>query len=418
MGNLSDTAGRRPVYVLCFFIYFCANIGLAIQRNYWVLLAFRALQSTGISATIALSNAVAADIVTSAERGTYLGIASLGSILGPVLGPTLGGLISEYWSWYGIFWVLAILSGFVFVAMLLFFPETCRHVVGDGSIPPPSWSRSLLNILSDRRKRREGINMEEEYTRRDELSKKRRIRFPNPLTTLRLLFELPTSLILLANGVSYGAYYAVTSSMPAEFAAIYGLNNLQIGLTYIPIGLGTILSSFTNGWAVDWNFKRIAAKNGSMPRVKNGKQDLTMFPVERARLQIAIPSSITAAICIAAYGWLLHYEGPLWAAIVFLFFIGYFMTASYNVMNILIVDLNYDTPATATAANNLLRCFIGAAATAAIIPLLEFIGRGKSYTIVAGIWMGITPLSILVYWFGLKWRQVRDARKAGDIEAR
>jgi MFS family permease len=85
MGNLSDTAGRRPVYVLCFGIYLFANIGLAIQRNYWVLLGFRALQSTGISATIALSNAVAADTVTSAERGTYLGIASLGTILGPAL---------------------------------------------------------------------------------------------------------------------------------------------------------------------------------------------------------------------------------------------------------------------------------------------------------------------------------------------
>ncbi|KAL9105956.1 MAG: hypothetical protein Q9227_008949 [Pyrenula ochraceoflavens] len=416
MGNLSDTAGRRPVYVLCFSVYLCANIGLAIQRNYWVLLAFRALQSTGISATIALSNAVAADTVTSAERGTYLGIASLGSILGPALGPTLGGLISEYWGWYGIFWVLAIASGCVFTAILLFYPETCRQIVGNGSIPPPSWNRSLLNIMSEHRKRKQGIDMAEEYALREELLQKRRIRFPNPLTTLRLLFELPTSLILLANGISYGAYYTVTSGVPAQFAEIYGLNDLQLGLTYIPIGLGTVISSFTNGWAIDWNFQRIAAQNGGMPPIKKGKQDLSDFPIERARLQLAVPAAVTAATSIAVYGWLLHYEAPLKFSIALLFLIGYFMTATYNIMNLLIVDLNYDTPATATAANNLVRCFIGAASTAGIIPLLNLIGRGRSYTIVAGIWTGATPLSMLVYWFGMQWRQERNAKKAENVE--
>ena len=408
--------GRRPVYLLCFGIYLCANIGLALQRNYWVLLAFRALQSTGISATIALSNAVAADTVTSAERGTYLGIASLGSILGPALGPTLGGLISKYWGWYGIFWVLAALSGFVLVFMLLFFPETCRKIVGNGSIPPPALSRSLLNVLSDRRKRKQGINAEEDYARCDELSQKRRIRFPSPLTTLRLLFELPTSLVLLANGISYGAFYAITSSVPSQFAAIYGLNDLQIGLTYIPIGLGTIISSFTTGWALDRNFKRIAAQNGGTPSIKNSKQDLTTFPIERARLQLAIPSLIIAAVKVAGYGWHLHYEGPLWVAIIFLFAIGYTMTASYNVMNVLIVDLNYDTPATATAANNLVRCFIGAVATAVIVPLLDSLGRGRTYMIVAGVLVGSTPLSLIVYRFGMQWRRERDEGKASHIE--
>lgn len=411
MGNLSDTVGRRPVYLLCFSIYLCANIGLALQRNYWVLLGFRALQSTGISATIALSNAVAADTVTSAERGTYLGIASLGSILGPALGPSMGGVISKYWGWYGIFWILAALSAFVFVTMLLFFPETCRKIVGDGSIPPPVLSRSLLNVITDRRKRKQGIDLREQYRRRDHLSQERRIRFPNPITTLRLLFEFPTSLVLVANGISFGAFYAITSSVPSQFAAIYGLNDLQIGLTYIPIGLGTIISSFTTGWALDRNFKRMAAENGGIPCIKNGKQDLSAFPIERARLQLAIPSMIVASIKVAGYGWHLHNEGPLWISIIFLFTIGYTMTASYNVMNVLIVDLNYDAPATATAANNLVRCFIGAIATAGIMPLLDTLGRGMTFTIVAVILLASTPLSLMVYWRGMRWRERKDEAK-------
>ena len=411
MGNLSDTAGRRPVYVLCFAIYIFANIGLALQRNYWALLAFRALQSTGISATVALSNAVAADTVTSAERGMYLGIASLGGVLGPALGPTLGGVLSQYFGWQAIFWFLAIFATVFFIPLVLFYPETCRKIVGNGSIPPPSWNRSLLNYLDKRRKDQAGIDTRQDNCLRDTLARKRQIRFPNPLRTLRLLFELPTSTVLLSNGIGYAAYYTVTSSVPSQWALIYRLNDFQLGLVYIPIGLGTIISSFTNGWIVDRNFRRIALRDG-IPGLKGGKLDLSDFLIEQARLQIAIPMAILAAISIAIYGWVIHEELPIAVPLVLLFLIGYFMTASYNVMNVLIVDLNYDTPASATAANNLVRCFLGAAATAGITPLLEAYGRRLSFGIVAGAWIACIPLSMVVYWRGAKWRKRRDAAKS------
>ncbi|THW77364.1 citrate synthase, partial [Aureobasidium pullulans] len=415
MGNLSDTAGRRPVYILCFGIYLISNVGLALQRDYWSLLTFRAVQSTGISATISLSNAVAADTVTSAERGTYLGIASLGSLLGPTLGPTLGGLITKQWGWHGIFWLLATLSGCMFVLITLLFPETCRQVVGDGSIPPPKWNRSVLNVLADRRKRREGLDVDDELNHRGRKSRKP-IQFPNPLTTVRLIFELPTSLLLISNGVGYASYYAVTSSVPAMFAEIYGLDVVQLGLSYIPISLGTICSAVTTSWIIDYNFSRLAAQNGGMPSIVNGRQDLGNFPVERARLQIAIPAAITAAVTISVYGWCLHHEAPLRVSIALLFFFGYFMTVSSNVLNVLIVDLNYEIPGTATAANNLVRGSIGAATTGIIIPLIGLVGRGVGFSIIAGIWIAVTPFSLIAYRRGLEWRQKRDARKNEDVE--
>ncbi|KAF2215739.1 hypothetical protein CERZMDRAFT_109648 [Cercospora zeae-maydis SCOH1-5] len=410
MGNLSDTAGRRPVYIMCFAIYLGANVGLALQENYWALLALRALQSTGISATVALSNAVAADIVTSAERGTYLGIASLGGILGPALGPTLGGLTSQYWGWRGIFWLLVMISTAFFVPLALFFPETCRKIVGNGSIPPPAWNRSVLNILTERRLRHQGVDMADSYARRESLARSRKISFPNPLLSLRLLAERPCALVLLANGISYGAYYTVTSSIPAQFADLYGLNDLQLGLSYVPIGLGTISSSLLNGYLIDWNFRRIAAHHG-LRHVATGKPDMSDFPIERARLQIAIPAALCSALGIAAYGWLLQAHTSISVAMCMLFLIAYCMTASYNVLNILIVDLNYDIPGAATASNNLVRCTIGAASTASILPLLKATGQGVSYSIVAGIWIGSTPLTVITYLYGLPWRQKRAADK-------
>nr|QTE76005.1 ScyR5 [Scytalidium album] len=408
MGNLSDTAGRRPVYVLCFTIYILANIGIALQHSFIGLLLLRCLQSTGSSATIALSNAVAADTVTSSERGMYLGLASLGSILGPALGPVLGGVLSQYLGWQSIFWFLAIAASLVFVPLVIFYPETCRAVVGDGSIPPPVWNRTIFSYLRGKTNNKlSGASAQ--YV----LFEKRKITFPNPLTTLRLLFELPTSLVLLCNGVGYAAHFAVTSSMPSQFKEIYNLNDLQIGLTFIPISLGTILSAFANGYLVDWNFRRIAHQEG-LPVLKGKKQDVSSFPIERARLQIALPMLFFAAALIVAYGWVLDMRFPILVPLALLFLIGSSITACYNVFNVLIVDLNYSTPATATAANNLVRCLLGAASTAVIAPLLESLGRGWTYTLVATVWLAITPAAFLVYSYGFGWRMRRDAKRAGS----
>lgn len=94
------------------------------------------LQSAGSSGTVALASAVVADVATSAERGIYIGITSMTGVLAPSLGPLLGGILAQYAGWHWIFGLLAIFAVVVFIPMLLFFPETCRKIVGDGSIPP------------------------------------------------------------------------------------------------------------------------------------------------------------------------------------------------------------------------------------------------------------------------------------------
>ena len=217
-----------------------------------------------------------------------MGLASLGSILGPTLGPILGGLLSQYLGWKSIFYFLAIFASLLFLPLLLFYPETCRNVVGDGSIPPPPWNRSYLNYRDERARARAGTPREELHALRNALVEKRHIKIPNPLATLKLLFQLPTGLILLCNGILFAGYYFVTSSVPSQFQEIYGVNDLQVGLIFIAPGLGTPLGAWANGYLVDGNFRRIAAQQG-LPVISRGKQNLSNFPIEKARLQIALP---------------------------------------------------------------------------------------------------------------------------------
>ncbi len=74
MGDVADSAGRRPAYIICFTIYILANLGLALCNSYAALFVLRCFQSTGSSATIAMCSAVVSDVSTPAERGKYMGV--------------------------------------------------------------------------------------------------------------------------------------------------------------------------------------------------------------------------------------------------------------------------------------------------------------------------------------------------------
>lgn len=280
-GSLADQAGRRPAYILCFSIYILGNIALALQHSFPALLALRAVQSCGSSGTIALASAVAADIITSAERGMYMGFTSLGNILAPSIGPILGGVLSKYLGWEAIFWFLAIAAGTCFVPLLLLFPETCRGIVGNGSIPALGWNLAIWSYFQTTTA----------VTPPTPTVPRRRINVPNPCPTLRLLSHRPVGLVLFANGVVFSSYYAVTAGIPALFHRIYNLDDLEIGLCFIPAGLGSLLSATANGVLVDWNYRR-TRRNAGQTVHKNQKQDIIEFPIEQARLQIGLPMTV------------------------------------------------------------------------------------------------------------------------------
>ncbi len=186
-------------------------------------------------------------------------------------------------------------------------PETCRLIVGDGSVPPPKWNRSLTHYLNERRREKEGLGPPD-YAERDALAKKRGpLRFPNPLKTLVVAAEKEGFLVLFFAGIVYAGFYAVISGMPSQLKDIYGFDDLTVGLMYLPLSGGSIVAAFTQGRLIDWSFQREAKRLG-MKVTKRKQQDLSNFPVEKARLQVALPMLLLATISTIVYGWILHYR--------------------------------------------------------------------------------------------------------------
>ncbi|KAI5209238.1 citrate synthase [Aureobasidium subglaciale] len=406
--GFSDGAGRRPAYIACFVIYLVANLGLALQNNFAALLVLRCLQSGGSSGTIALANGVVGDIVTSAERGSYVAFASVSSILGPTLSPILGGLLSQYWNWHGIFWFLLAFGGVFFIPLFLFFPETCRNVVGDGSIPAPKLNWNLTDKIRHANREEAGLKVHE--AKQEELRKNYRLTFPNPLTTLVVLADLESALILIASGLTLSCFYAVSTGASTAFRSVYGFDDMQVALMFIPFGVGGIVSAFTTGKAVDWNYRRHAKLNG-FPFVKNKQQDLTEFPLEKARLEIALPLFYIGALCVLGYGWVMDKHVSLAGPIILLFVMGYALTAAFQILNIVMLDVYPGRPATASAANNIVRCEMGAATSAAIIPMTKAMGNGWAYTLLALLLIAYSPALLLTMKSGVNWRRAKKQKE-------
>jgi len=408
IGDFADTAGRRPAYLVCFTIYNGANIGLALQNNYAALFVLRCLQSAGSSTTIALSSGVVSDVATAAQRGSYMGFVTAGSLLGPSLGPVIGGLLAQYLGWRAIFWFLVIFSGAFMVPFLLFFPETARGIVGDGSLPPQKWNMSLISYLKSRKAREEGVESPADST-------KRKLQFPNPLQTLAIVFQKDTSIILFCNAILFAGFYDVSATIPSIFNELYGLDDLQIGLCYIPFGLGASIASILNGKFLDYNYRRIA-KSINFPLVENRHTDLRNFPIEKARLQIAFPMLSVGSACIIAFGWFLNYGVHLAAPTIILFVMGLSLTGAFNTVSTLLVDFYPTQAAKATAANNFVRCLVGAGATALIDPMLSAMGRGWCFTFIALVMLATSPL----LWFemrkGPQWREERRLKEEAKRE--
>ena len=393
IATASDEFGRRPAYFVCFVLYTTANLGLALQNSFPALLGLRLLQSAGSSGTIALSVSLVGDLVIPSERGTNMSWATLGDLLGPAISPIAGGLIAQKLDWHWIFWILLILGGCFFVPFLLFLPETCRAVVGNGSIPPPLLNQSLLYLLRNRSRREKSTGAELQLPRG--LPRKPNFRMLNPLPTLSIAVHIKSLTILSTNALARACFYAITTDASASFSAIYGYNDIQVSLMFIPIGVGGITSALVTGKIIDWNFKR-HARRLHLSIVANERQELTDFPIARARLELAIPLYFAIAVFVTVYGWLLESRVPIAGLIVILFATSFVLSASMQVLSTLMVDLWPGHSAAATAANNLFRCEIGAVASAAIQPMIRSMGRGWAYTTLALISAASTPLLVVV----------------------
>jgi predicted MFS family arabinose efflux permease len=189
----------------------------------------------------------------------------------------------------------------------------------------------------------------------------------NPLTSIKLLRSPGTALVMAAYGVGYATYSCLQASLSSLFLDIYEITGLASGLVYIPFGIACALSAFATGRLLDRNFRKTAAELG-VPVTRNKADNLSTFPIEKARLRTIVPLVSVSACLILAYGWQLQAGVVMAGPLVTQFFIGLTIQTMFTALSTLLVDVNQECPSTAQAACNLVRCEMAAGYLAALDP--------------------------------------------------
>lgn len=156
----------------------------------------------------------------------------------------------------------------------------------------------MTGIIRERKRLKAGIEVD--AVQQEAVRKDYRLRFPNPLSTLLIASDKEGGLILFCGGLIVSLLYATTTALPSQFGRICGFDELQLGLVYLPFGAGSLISAFTSGKLIDWNYRRHARSTG-FPLTKNRYQDPTEFPIEKARLQLALPLLYLGACGLIIY---------------------------------------------------------------------------------------------------------------------
>ncbi|KUI54228.1 Quinidine resistance protein 1 [Cytospora mali] len=407
IGGLADITGRRPALMFCFAIYIVSCVLLALCNGYAQLMAFRIIQSIGASPTIAIASAVVADIVTSAERGSYAALVAVPVIFAPTLGPVIGGLLTQYLGWRAIFWFLLIAGGIALFLIMLFFPETCRVIVGDASARPPKlYQTALQAIRKDRPVSTETATLEKAKLRG--LASRKKMMWDALTSGITVLFTKERFYLLIYVGIIFSGFNAIATEIPTQFKAIYGYDSLMVGIMYLPMAGGAMISTIIIGRQMNKNFRKHAARQGI--NIEEGQQvDMNEFPAERARLEVTLPSLFICTAGLICWGWVLEQKTSVAAPCVLLFFLGVGLNGVMASTNALLMDISQTQAGAVMAASNLTRCALGAVASAVIQPMIDRVGIQWAYMIYGCVYLLFAPLLALQYFKGHQWRrQAKD----------
>lgn len=200
--------------------------------------------------------------------------------------------------------------------ILLALPETSRIIVGNGSLPTSGIYRTWVSIFRLKKKLDDKPD--------NSVLSIRRLKwiFPNPLACLKLLAMKDVAVILLCNGIYYTVYCCIQASLSTLFIDVYGYDNLEAGLIYIPFGIACLLSTLSWGLLIDTTFRvcyvdsclgRLldydytrTAREHDMVDDSLRQTNATQFPIEKARLRSALYLVIISTASTVAYGWVIE----------------------------------------------------------------------------------------------------------------
>lgn len=126
LGPLSEFYGRRPIYLISWFVFLIWLIPEAVATNITTVIVTRFFDGFAGSAFLAVSGGTVGDLFQRHELQAPMAVFTLAPFLGPTFGPLIGGFINYHINWRWTYYVLLIWGFCLWLALIFLVPETYR----------------------------------------------------------------------------------------------------------------------------------------------------------------------------------------------------------------------------------------------------------------------------------------------------
>ncbi|KAH8594516.1 putative MFS transporter [Bisporella sp. PMI_857] len=361
---LSKVWGRSVVFRITFFLFFCFNLACALAPGITALLILRFLCGFFGSPTVTNSGGCLADIWPQSHRSVPFALFTTGSSLGPVLAPIVGGFISQHLSWRWHYWVVTIISGPVYVAMIFLLPET------------------YVTVLLQRKKMKAGIppahqSFKEQY-------------FTHLTRPWVMLFTEPILFTLgLYSAFIWGILYLDFTAYPVVFRQSRKWNEGIAGLSFFGIGLGMAIATASSPWINNIHGVFVTKLGGPKPE---------------ARLPHLIILAWLIPIALFWFGWTanpsIHWAACIAAGIPF----GISFVTLFLGTNAYLTDCYGRFSASALAANAVMRSLFSAGFPMFARQMYVVLGTPWASSLLGFIALAMAPVPWLLYTYGPRLR--------------
>lgn len=365
----SEIYGRRSVYIISFALNTVFSLASGFSSSIGMLVAFRLLSGMSSASVQSVGAGTISDIYISNQRGQAFGYFYMGPLLGPCLGPIVGGALSQRFGWTSTMWFLTVLSFLQLIFILLMLPETMRNVSPDTS--RASVRHHLYNI------------------------------FVSPLRSLRLLTFPPVLMATLENSIIFGTLYVINITISVGFAQPpYSYPTSTVGLFYLPNSVGYILGSVVGGRWSDRILKREAKR----------KNHGVEIPENRIGIN-ALIGCVGMIGGLLIFGWTFQAKVIVAGPLVGTFIFGFCLMLVFSTTNTYLVDSVSGKSSSAMAVNNLVRSTFSCVGTVVSEPLLQALGGGWLYTMLAILNVLFAVTLCIIHYRGPKLRERFDVHK-------
>jgi multidrug resistance protein len=379
LAPLSETFGRRVVYLTCFSIFTLLQIPTALAPNIAFLITVRSVAGFFGSVGIANGGGTISDMFVPSERAGVFGWYLLGPLLGPTLGPLFGGIIVQRLGWRWVFWVMTIVCFVNTLAGYFFLRE---------SYAPEILKRKKAKY-EEEASDTEGTKYS--YEGEDERPFKQRI--AQSLTRPPKIFAQPiVATMAVYQALIFGTTYSIYTNMQPIYQDLYGFDTEKVGLLYLGPGLGFLFAVWFLVPRIDTVYKSLTAKN-------NGKAK------PEFRLPLANIGAVFIPVSLFWFAWTVEKHAHWFASISGTFFYGIGQVMILNCTQNYFIDSFEQYAASAIAAGAVFRSLVGGIIPLGAPALFEKLGYGWGISVFAFVSLLLAPAPLMFYVFGERIRE-------------